>query len=122
MPIKLFDAELKVMDVLWENGEMPANAITKKLKDDIGWNINTTYTVINKLVSKGAIEKKSVSTRKTICRPLITKEEVQAAELDELVNKVFDGSPQNLFTALLDRQDLPEEMNKKLRDMIDEMK
>jgi len=122
MPIKLFDAEIKVMEVLWENGEMPANAVTKRLKDSVGWNINTTYTIINKLEKKGALEKKSISTRKTVCRALISKAEVQAAELDELVNKVFDGSPQKLFAALLDRQDLPDEISEKLWAMVEEIK
>ena len=120
--MKLFDAELKVMEVLWESGELPANAITKRLKDEIGWNINTTYTVINKLVEKGAIEKAALSARKTICRPVVTKEEVQAAELDELVNKIFNGSSQNLFAALAGREDLPEEIAKKLQTMIEEIK
>lgn len=122
MSIKLFDAELKVMEVLWDGGDMPANAITKRLKDEIGWNINTAYTIINKLERKGALEKKAVSVRKTFCHALITKEEVQVAELDELVNKVFNGSPQNLFAALADREDLPAEVAQKLRMMIDEMR
>ncbi|MEG2420001.1 MAG: BlaI/MecI/CopY family transcriptional regulator [Oscillospiraceae bacterium] len=121
MSIKLFDAELKVMEVLWDGGDMPANAITKRLKDEIGWNINTTYTIINKLEQKGALEKKAVSIRKTFCHALISKEEVQVAELDELVNKVFSGSSQNLFAALAGREDLPAEVAKKLRMMIDEM-
>lgn len=121
MSIKLFDAELKVMEVLWDGGDMPANAITKRLKDEIGWNINTTYTIISKLEQKGALEKKAVSIRKTFCHALITKEEIQAVELNELVNKVFSGSSQNLFAALAGREDLPEEVAKKLRLMIDEM-
>lgn len=46
MDIKLFDSELKVMEVLWKEGDLPAGQIAKILKEEIGWNRNTTYTVI----------------------------------------------------------------------------
>ncbi len=52
---KLFDSELKVMEPLWEDGPQTAGALAKKLADACGWNRNTTYTVIKKLVDKGVI-------------------------------------------------------------------
>ncbi|MGO0943857.1 BlaI/MecI/CopY family transcriptional regulator [Clostridioides difficile] len=42
------------MEVLWERGESKAGELVKILKEETGWNRNTTYTVIKKLVSKGA--------------------------------------------------------------------
>ena len=48
MEIKLFDAELKVMDVLWREGDATAKHISDVLKEEIGWNINTTYTLIRR--------------------------------------------------------------------------
>ena len=50
--VKLFDSERKVMEVLWREGEMSAGQIVKILKDETGWNRNTTYTVIKKCVEK----------------------------------------------------------------------
>ena len=55
MRIKLFDSELKVMEVLWRNGPLPAGRIAKILKAETGWNRNTTYTVIKKCIEKGAV-------------------------------------------------------------------
>ena len=46
MEIKLFDSELKVMDVLWREGDQPAKYVAKTLTDELGWNVNTTYTLI----------------------------------------------------------------------------
>lgn len=46
MDIKLFDSELKVMDVLWKRGDTPAKEIARTLTIDLGWNVNTTYTLI----------------------------------------------------------------------------
>lgn len=51
MDIKLFDSELKVMSVLWREGDTTAKHISDILKAEIGWNMNTTYTLI-KGVSK----------------------------------------------------------------------
>ena len=51
MDIKLFDSELAVMNVIWEHGDITAKEISDILKESIGWNINTTYTVIKKVYS-----------------------------------------------------------------------
>ena len=89
MAIKLFDSELKVMDVLWKEGDKTAKQISDILKEEIGWNMNTTYTVIKKCIAKGAIER---SEPNFMCHALIAKEVVQEAEAEELIGKLFDGS------------------------------
>ena len=55
--MKLFDSELQVMEVLWEKGDLCAREVARILADKIGWNKNTTYTIIHKLIGKGAIER-----------------------------------------------------------------
>ncbi len=115
MSIKLFDSELKVMDVLWKDGDMTAKQISDILKEEIGWNMNTTYTVIKKCISKGAIERLDPNF---ICHALIAKEQVQEAETDELINKVFDGSADLLFASLLGRKNLSAEQIEKLRSIV----
>lgn len=52
MGIKLYDSELKVMEILWKEGELTAGHIAKILKEEIGWNRNTTYTVIKNVLKK----------------------------------------------------------------------
>ena len=53
--IKLCESELKVMELLWEEGELRAGEIVPILSARVGWNRNTTYTIIKKCVEKGAI-------------------------------------------------------------------
>ncbi len=118
MSIKLFDSEIKVMDVLWKGGEMTAKQVSNVLKEEIGWNMNTTYTVIKKCVNKGAIERIEPNF---ICRPLIEKEQVQEAETEELINKIFDGSADLLFASLLSRKKLSAEQIKNLRNIVGEL-
>jgi len=117
MSIKLFDSELKVMDVLWKYGDLSAKEISNILNKEINWNMNTTYTVIKKCIKKEAIQRLEPNF---ICHALITKEEVQEAETNVLLDRMFDGSEQKLFATLLNRKCLSKEQRKKLREMIEE--
>ena len=85
---KLFDSELKVMNVLWKEGVVPARRVADVLNKELGWNKNTTYTLIKRCMKKGAIER---SEPNFMCRALISQEEVQEAETNELIDKVYDG-------------------------------
>ena len=115
--MKLFDSELKVMDVLWRNGDTTAKEISNILADSIGWNMNTTYTVIKKCVAKGAIRR---SEPNFLCHALISKDEIRAAEAGELMTKLFDGSPDLLFASLLGGKALSKEQIDRLRAWIDQ--
>ncbi len=53
MDVKLFDSELKVMSVLWQEGDLTAKRISDILKEETGWNMNTTYTLIKRCIKKG---------------------------------------------------------------------
>ena len=118
MAIKLFDSELKVMDVLWREGDRTAKQISDLLKAEIGWNMNTTYTVIKKCIAKGAVERREPNF---LCHALIPKEAVQEAETDELIGKLFDGSADKLFAALLGRKKLSPEQIAKLKQIVGEL-
>ena len=118
MDIKLYDSELKVMDVIWREGDTTAKRVSEILNAEIGWNRNTTYTLIKRCIEKGAIER---SEPGFVCRALIPKEEVQEAETNELINKIYDGSADKLFAALLGRKRLSAEQIKKLKDIVGEL-
>ncbi len=118
MSIKLFDSELKVMDVLWREGDQTAKQISAILGAEIGWNVNTTYTVIKKCVAKGAIERREPGF---VCHALVSKEMAQEAETDELIGKLFDGSADKLFAALLGRKKLTAQQIERLREIVGEL-
>ncbi len=113
--IKLFDSELKVMDILWREGISPAKHVADTLTRELGWNKNTTYTLIKRCISKGAIERTEPNF---MCRALIAKEEVQEAETNELINKIFDGSADKLFASLLSRKKLSAGEIEKLKKIV----
>ena len=118
MEEKSFDSERKVMEVIWEEGDMTAKEISLILNEKIGWNKNTTYTVIKKCIQKGLIERLEPGF---LCRARITKEQAIENDTDEFVNRVFGGSVPLLFSALLQQKKMSKEEIKKLKQMIDEM-
>lgn len=118
MEIKLVDSELKVMDVLWKEGDTTARHIAEVLTDALGWNVNTTYTLIKRCIKKGAIER---SEPNFMCHSLIPKEDVQETETNELIDKIYDGSAGKLFAALLGRKKLSAEQIDKLKQIVGDM-
>ncbi|MCI9646471.1 MAG: BlaI/MecI/CopY family transcriptional regulator [Lachnospiraceae bacterium] len=118
MEVKLFDSELKVMGVLWREGDVTAKHIAEVLKEEVGWNKNTTYTLIKRCIQKGAIER---SEPKFMCHALIPKELVQEAETDELINKIYDGSADKLFAALLGRKKISQKQIESLKQMVKDL-
>ncbi len=117
--MKLFDSELKVMDVLWRLGDRTAKEISSILGEETGWNVNTTYTVIKKCVAKGAVRR---SEPNFLCHALVSKARIQAAETDELIEKIYDGSADMLFASLLDRKRLSAEQIERLKRIVEEGK
>ncbi|MBD5492980.1 MAG: BlaI/MecI/CopY family transcriptional regulator [Lachnospiraceae bacterium] len=117
--MKLFDSELKVMEVLWEKGSIPARDIVDVLSERIGWNKNTTYTVIKKCIEKGTIEREEPNF---LCKPLVTKDEVAQSETEQLIDKMFGGSSELFFSSFLKNQGISEADAARLSQMIKEAK
>lgn len=115
MQSKLFDSELKVMGVLWREGDCTAKHISDVLKQEVGWNMNTTYTLIKRCIGKGTIQR---SEPNFLCHALIQKEEVQQLQTDELIDRIYDGSTDKLFAALLGRKKLSAQQIEQLRSIV----
>ena len=115
--MKLFDSELKVMEVLWEEGPVPARRVVEVLGQRIGWNKNTTYTVIKKCIEKGAIRREEPDF---VCHPLEEREDVRREETEALIDKMFGGSSELFFSSFLRERGVGEEDAKKLAEMIRE--
>ena len=116
MTEKLFDSEVKVMNILWEKSPISAKEISLIAAETIGWNKNTTYTVLKKLEAKGFIRRDDPGF---YCTPLVSQSQMQKAEASSLMKKLFGGSRKALFSALLEDEPLSEEEIRDLRKLID---
>ncbi|MBH1940390.1 BlaI/MecI/CopY family transcriptional regulator [Mobilitalea sibirica] len=115
--IKLFDGELKLMELLWENEGATAKELSLIAMDKIGWNKNTTYTVIKKLVAKGAIQR---SEPGFICHSLIAREDVGREEAKKVLRSFFGGSAKALFSSFMSDGILSDKEADELKKLIDE--
>ena len=113
---KLFDSELKLMELLWENEGATAKELSLIAAGSIGWNKNTTYTVIKKLVAKNAIKREEPNF---ICRSLIGREEVGHEEAKTVLHSFFGGSVREMFSSFMSEGAVPAEEAEELRQMID---
>ncbi|MGN1113320.1 MAG: BlaI/MecI/CopY family transcriptional regulator [Acutalibacteraceae bacterium] len=113
---KLFDSEIKVMEIIWSNEPISAKQISIIAAETIGWNKNTTYTIIKKLEAKGFIKRDDPDY---VCTSLISRNDVQKAETQSLVDKLFGGSKKALFSALLEDEKLSDNDIQELREMIE---
>ncbi len=116
MEIRLYDSELKLMELIWEKKTVNARDLSRLAEERIGWNKNTTYTILKKLVEKGYVSRKEPGF---ICRPLLSREEAQRHEAKGLINRLFGGSRDALFSALIEEEKLSESEIRKLRALID---
>ena len=96
---KLFDAELRLMEVIWEQEPVSAKEISAIAAEQFDWNKNTTYTVIKRLIEKNILRRDEPGF---ICSSIIKKEDVQKNETNTLIEKLFDGSKKAFFAAFAD--------------------
>ena len=116
MELKLFDSELKVMEHLWQEGDLTAGQLAKALHAQTGWNRNTTYTVIKKLIEKGAVAR---SEPNFTCHACISKEEVQQQETTALIDKLFNGSAELFLSAYLSGKKLSNAEIDRLKQLVE---
>ena len=84
---KVFESEYRFCLILWENEPIKSSELVELCKEQLGWKPTTTYTVIKRLSERGVLKNEN-----TVVTSLVTKDEVQAAEIDEIVEKTFEGS------------------------------
>ncbi len=111
---KVFESEYRFCLILWENEPIASGELVKLCKEQLDWKPTTTYTVIRRLS-----EREIVKNENTIVSSLVSKDEVQAAEIDELVEKKFDGSLPAFITAFTKHQQISDKDIDEVQKIID---
>ena len=119
MECKIFDSELKVLELLWDGGELAAKDIAAQAQEQVGWSKTTTYTVLKKCVEKGLAERTDPGFR---CRALVTREEVRRQETRGLIDRMYGGSADRLVASLLEGKALSGEEIARLRQLVEDLK
>lgn len=117
--MKLSENDIAIMNVIWDSGNSAEAAdIAARLGESKGWRKPTVYTLIERLIKKGAIER---TEPRYICRALVMREEMRKKETNGLLNSLFGGSAKLLVSGFIKDKRLTEEELRELRVLIDEM-
>ena len=116
MYVKLTDAELTVMNILWDKGEISASEIAKQAQIEREWEKNTVYTIISRLIKKNAVKRRDPGF---ICKAMIDRETICKEESKLILNKLYNGSLSLFAKSFLKAEKLSEEELKELRNIID---
>ena len=111
---KIFESEYRFCLILWENEPIRSAELAKLCKERLGWSVTTTYTVIKRLSDRGVVK-----NEKTIVSSLISKEQAQVNELDEMLEKKFEGSLPAFIAAFGRRQALSQEEIRQIEKIIE---
>ena len=111
---KVFESEYRFCLILWENEPIGSTELAKICKEKLGWSWTTTYTVIKRLSDRGVVVNENA-----VVRSLISKEEIQKAEIEELVQKKFEGSLPDFIATFTRHQRLTDEEINQIKNLID---
>ena len=111
---KIFESEYRFCLILWANEPIKSSELVKLCKEQLGWKPTTTYTVIKRLSERGVLKNEN-----TLVTSLVSKDEIQAAEIDEMVEKTFEGSLPAFIAAFTKHNRLSEKEIDEVQGMID---
>jgi predicted transcriptional regulator len=111
---KIFESEYRFCLILWEYEPIKSTELAKLCKERLDWSKTTTYTVIKRLSERGVIKNENA-----LVTSLVSKEDAQQSELEELMDKKFEGSLPAFIAAFGKRQDLTDAEIEEIRRIIE---
>lgn len=114
MSPKIFESEYRFCLILWEHEPIKSTDLAKLCKEKLEWSKTTTYTVIKRLSERGVIKNENA-----IVTSIVSKEEAQQSELEELMDKKFEGSLPAFIAAFGKRQALSDAEIEEIRKIIE---
>lgn len=114
---KVYESEYRFCLIMWEHEPVKSTELVKLCGEQLGWKRTTTYTVIKRLGERGVLKNDN-----GIITSLISKEQVQLSEIDELVEKKFEGSLPAFIAAFTKRKDLSNKELDEVQGMIDRIR
>lgn len=113
------DAELEIMQVLWEYGQCDLNTILDKLNRKSDKNKNTIKTLLRRLMLKGSVESKKMGLKDTVYVPKVKKEKFLASENEHFLEKLYNGKMGNLLLNFVENKKVTKEERQRLIDILE---
>lgn len=111
---KIFESEYRFCLILWEHEPVRSSELVELCREKLGWKPTTTYTVIKRLSQRGVLKNEN-----SVVSSLVSKAQVQAAQIDELVETRFEGSLPAFVAAFARSRQMTPTQLEELQTMID---
>ena len=111
---KIFESEYRFCLILWEHEPVKSSELVRLCKEQLGWKPTTTYTVIKRLSERGVLKNEN-----TIVSSIVSKDEAQASEINEMLEKTFEGSLPAFIAAFTQHRKLSPDEIDEVQSMID---
>src|SRR3954467_11442505 len=115
----LTDAELRLMQVVWEKGSATVSDVVENLPPGTPLHYSTVLTTLRILENKGYLEHRKEG-RAYIYRPLVARDQERENAVSHLLRRFFEGSPELLMLNLVSQKKIGAEELKRLRKRIEE--
>ena len=112
---QIFESEYRFCLILWEHEPVNSTQLVHLCQEQLGWSKATTYTVIRRLSQRGVVKNENA-----VVSSLVTKEQVQQSQVDQLVDKTFEGSLPAFVAAFARGRRLSEKEVRQLQQLIDD--
>mgnify|MGYP004483658667 CR=1 FL=1 len=111
---RIFESEYRFCLILWEHEPVKSSELVRLCKEQLGWKPTTTYTVIKRLSERGVLKNEN-----TIVSSIVSKDEAQASEINEMLEKTFEGSLPAFIAAFTKHRKLSPDEIDEVQSMID---
>ena len=111
---KVFESEYRFCLILWKYEPINSTKLARICKEELGWSRTTTFTVIRRLSDRGVVKNENATVTS-----LISKEDIQVAQMDEMMEKTFEGSLPAFIAAFARRQELSDDEVKEILRIIE---
>ena len=112
--IQIFEAELRLMELIWENAPIRSTALVQLAGEKLGWKKSTVFTVVKKLAGRNILKNENA-----VITLLVSREQVCLSESQSLVDRLFKGSTRLFLTNFLSREEFTAEEAEELKALID---
>lgn len=115
----LTDAELRLMEVLWQKGSASVADVVEALPKELDLAYSTVLTTMRILEEKGYV-RHTKEGRAFVYHPLIERTEASRSAVRHLLTKFFGNSREELVLHLLKDDDVTEREMTRIRKLIEE--
>lgn len=113
------DAELEIMQVLWNKESCDLNTILEELNTKTDKNRNTVKTLLRRLMLKGSVESKKIGVKDTVYVPKVEKDKFLSSQNDHFLKKLYNGKMGNLLLNFVENKKVSKEELQKLIDILE---